>query len=73
MEVTVSSSEIITHRTDQTRLIVIKVSLLKAMLHETICNDNFYGNNDVATIRNNVATMLQRCVVLKIVVANSPV
>ena len=26
--------------------------------------------NNVVTIRNNVATMLQRCVVLKIVVAN---
>ena len=45
--------------------------LFKAILLETICNDNFYGDN-VATIRNNVATMLQRCVALKIVVANSP-
>ena len=63
-------AEIIPHRTDQTDR---DQGLFKAMLHETICNDNFYGNNDVATIRNNVATMLQRCVVLKIVVANSPV
>ena len=28
---------------------------------------------NVLTIRNNVATMLQRCVALKIVVANRPV
>ena len=49
------------------------------MLHETIWNDDFQRNkglqccNNVATIRNNVATMLQRCVALKIVVANRPV
>ena len=42
----------------------------------TIRNDNFLRNttlqcwNNVATIRNNVATMMQRCVALKIVVAN---
>ena len=46
------------------------------MLHETICNDDFQRNtalqcwNYVATIRNNVAAMLQCCVALKIVVAN---
>ena len=46
------------------------------MLHETIRNDDFKRNtallcwNNVVPIRNNVATMLQRCVALKIVVAN---
>ena len=49
---------------------------LKVMLHGTIRNDDFYRNtalqywNNVVTIRNNVATMFQRYVVLKIVVAN---
>ena len=50
---------------------------LKVMLHGTIRNDDFYRNtalqcwNNVVTIRNlNVATMLQRCVARKIVVAN---
>ena len=43
------------------------------MLHETIRNDDFQRNtalqrwNNVVTIRNNVAAMLQRCVALKIV------
>ena len=52
------------------------LSLLKVMLHRTIGNDDFSCNtalqcwNNVVTIRNNVATMLQRCVGLKIVVAN---
>ena len=56
---------------------ILKVSEeLKMMLHGTIRNDDFERNislqcwNDVVTIRNNVATMLQRCVALKIVVAN---
>ena len=46
------------------------------MLRGTIRKDDFQRNtalqcwNNVATIRNNVATMLQRCVVLKIVVTN---
>ena len=46
------------------------------MLHGTVCNDDIHGNttlqcwNNVVTIGNNVATMLQRCVVLKLVVAN---
>ena len=40
--------------------------LFKAMLIETICNDKFYGDNVVRS------EMLQRCVALKIVVANSP-
>ena len=50
--------------------------LLKVMLHGSIRNDDFYRNtalqcwNNVVTIRNNVATMLQRCAALKIVVAN---
>ena len=44
---------------------------LKVMLHETISNDDFQRNtalqcwNNVATIRNNVATILQCCVALK--------
>ena len=44
------------------------------MLHGTIRNDDVWRNtalqywNNVAAIRNNVATMMQRCVVLKIVV-----
>ena len=52
------------------------LSLLKVMLHRTIGNDDFSCNtalqywNNVVIIRNNVATMLQRCVGLKIVVAN---
>ena len=46
------------------------------MLNGTIGNDDFKRNttlqcwNNVVTIRNNVATILQRCVALKIVVAN---
>ena len=49
---------------------------LKVMLHRTIRNDDFWRNtelqcwNNVVTIRNNVVTMSQRCVALKIVVAN---
>lgn len=51
----------------------------KVMLHWTIRNDDFQLNttlqcwNSVAAISNNVATMLQRCVALKIVVSNRPV
>ena len=46
------------------------------MLHGTIRNEDFQHNtaeqcwNNVVTILNNVATMLQRCVALKIAVAN---
>ena len=46
------------------------------MLHETIRNDDFQQQHSVvileqyATIRNNVATMLERPVALKNVVAN---
>ena len=46
------------------------------MLHGTIRNDDFQGNtalqcwNNVATIRNNFATMLQHSVALKLVVAS---
>ena len=46
------------------------------MLHGTIRNDEFLRNtalqcwNNVATIWTNVATMLQRCVSQKIVVAS---
>ena len=49
---------------------------IKAILHETIRNDDFWRNtalqcwNSAETIRNNAATMLQRCVALKIAVAN---
>ena len=52
---------------------------LKVVLHGTIRNDDFLRNtasqcwNNVATIWANVATMLQRCFALKIVVANRPV
>ena len=51
----------------------------KVMLHGTIRNDDFQRNealqrwNNAATIRNNIATMLQRCIAPKIVVANCPV
>ena len=51
-------------------------SVYRLMLHETIRNDDFQHNtalqcwNNVVTIRNNVTTMLQRCVALKIVIAN---
>ena len=53
-----------------------KSNRFKVMLHGTILNDNFKRNtelqcwNNVEIIRTNVATMLQRCVALKIVVAN---
>ena len=46
------------------------------MLHGTIRHDDFQRNialqcwDNVVTIRNNVATMLQRSVALEIVVAN---
>ena len=49
---------------------------VKVMLHGTIRNDDFKRNtalqcwSNVVTIRNNVATMLQRYVALKIVFAN---
>ena len=49
---------------------------IKVMLHGAIRNDDFYRNtalqcwNNVVTIQNNVASMLQRCVPLKIVVVN---
>ena len=55
---------------------VTETGALNVMLHETIRNDDFKRNtalrcrSDVVTIRNNVATMLQGCVALKIVVAN---
>ena len=46
------------------------------MLHGTIRNDDFKRNtalqcwNNVVTIRKNVATMLQGCDAVKIVVSN---
>ena len=48
------------------------------MLHETICHDDFQRNtglqywNNVATIRDNFATMLQCCVALKSSRVTSP-
>ena len=53
-------------------------ALLTVMLHGTIRNDDFQRNkalqcwNNVVTIRNNVATMLQRCVALKSSRVTSP-
>ena len=48
--------------------------VVKVMLHGKIRNDDFSRNTalhtDVVTIRNNVVTMLQPSVALKIVVAN---
>ena len=44
-------------------LMMIHLLTLKVMLHGTICNDDFERNavlhcwNNVATIRNNVATL----------------
>ena len=49
---------------------------LKVMLHGTIPDNDFQRNialqcwNNVVTIQNHVATMLQHCVALKLVVAN---
>ena len=54
---------------------VFQVSV-KVMSQQTIRNDDFERNtayeywSNVATIRNNVATMMQRCVALKVVFAN---
>ena len=51
---------------------------IKVMLREMIRNDDFCDNTtlqcweNVVGIRNNVATMLQCCVALRIVVATSP-
>ena len=45
--------------------------VIKVMLHETICNDSFLPNTalqcwkNVATIRNNVATILYSDAVLR--------
>ena len=55
---------------------VVTLGSLKVMLNGTIRNDDFLRNtamqywNNVTTIRNNVTTMMQLCVALKIVVAN---
>ena len=59
-----------------TRLAIKRIGCPKVMLHGTIRNDDFESNtalqcwNNFVTIRNNVTTMLQRCVALNIVVAN---
>ena len=51
---------------------------LKVMLHETIRNDDFQRNTalqhccDIVSNGYNIVTALQRCVALKIVVANRP-
>ena len=55
---------------------LLSAQFFKVMSHGTIRNDDFQRNtalqcwSNVVTIRNNVATMLQLCVALKIVVAN---
>ena len=55
---------------------VVTLGSLKVMLHGTIRNDDFLRNtamqywNNVTTIRNIVTTRMQRCVALKIVVAD---
>ena len=55
---------------------VVTLGSLKVMLHGTIRNEDFLRNtamqywNNVTTIRNIVTTRMQRCVALKIVVAN---
>ena len=49
------------------------------MLHQTICNDDFQRNRElqcwynIATIQNNVATILYCYVALNIAVAKRPV
>ena len=54
-------------------------ALLKVMLHETIRNDDFQRNTALQHCCNivsngyNIVPVLQRCVALKIVVANRPV
>ena len=61
------------------KLKTVKQYWFKVMLHETIRDGDVRRNtalqrwNNVATIRFNVATMLLRCVALKIVIANRPV
>ena len=47
-----------------------ETACLKVTLHGTIRNTALQCWNNVVTIRNNVATMLQGCVALKIVVSN---
>ena len=52
---------------------------LNVMLHGTIRNDDFWRNTasqyccDIVSNRHNIVPTLQRCVALKIVVANRPV
>ena len=52
---------------------------LNVMLHGTIRNDDFLRNTasqyccDIVSNRHNIVPTLQRCVALKIVVANRPV
>ena len=52
---------------------------LKVMLHGTICNDDFQRKTalqhccDIVSNGCNIVPTLQRCVALKIVVANRPV
>ena len=55
---------------------VASLDLKGDVTRDDSCNDDFQRNtalqgwNNVVTIRNNVATMFQGCVALKIVVAN---
>ena len=54
-------------------------NLITVMLHETIRNDDFERNTalqhcyDIVSNGSNIVPTLQRCVALKIVVANRPV
>ena len=53
-------------------------NLITVMLHETIRNDDFERNTalqhcyDIVSNGSNIVPTLQRCVALKIVVANRP-
>ena len=57
----------------------VLVTKLNVMLHGTFLNDDFKRStslqcwSNVATIQNNVATVLYCYVALKIVIANRPV
>ena len=54
-------------------------NLITVMLHKTIRNDDFERNTawqhcyDIVSNGSNIVPTLQRCVALKIVVANRPV
>ena len=56
-----------------------KISRSKGLLHETIRDDDFWRSKafqhrcDIVSNGCNIVPTLQRCVLLKIVVANRPV